>query len=195
MFTPLGTTINDFQLSNSYQPSLPKLSHVRYLILTSLPDHDLAFFEELVHATPNLNRLSVYFDDLLAIIQSPQYDLCQIFQKRIYQLEIHLDYSWSSTHIRRDIPKILCIFSNIKSLTISFHSSQKRLLITTKELLIHLLNHQTNLLCINIDGSSSTDFESILKQGGIELLNTWLNTSSQNSVHIELNSSSITVWL
>jgi hypothetical protein len=193
LFIRLGIRVNDYQLSNSYQSSLTKLSHVRYLVLLSLPKDDLAFFERLINVTPNLNRLSVYFDDLLEIIHVSQHNLCQILQKYIYQLEIHFDYSWSYTNIRRDIPKILRIFSNIKSLTISFHSSQKFLIKTTKELLIHLFKHQTNLICINIDGSASIGFDSISKQGGIQLIKTWLNTYLNNSIHIQLNSSSITL--
>lgn len=193
LFIRLGIRVNDCQLTNYYQSSLTKLSHVRYLVLLSLPKDDLAFFERLINVTPNLNRLSVYFDDLLEIIHVSQHNLCQILQKYIYQLEIHFDYSWSYTNIRRDIPKILRIFSNIKSLTISFHSSQKFLIKTTKELLIHLFKHQTNLICINIDGSASIGFDSISKQGGIQLIKTWLNTYLNNSIHIQLNSSSITL--
>jgi len=195
LFICLDITVNDCQLTNSDQSSLSKLSHVRYLILLSLPEDDLAFVERLIHVTPNLNRLSVYFDDLLEIIHVSQHNLYQILQKYIYQLEIHFDYSWSYTNIRRDIPKILRIFSNIKSLTISFHSSQKCLIKTTKELLIHLFKDQKNLICINIDGSASIGFESISKQGGIELIKTWLNTYLDNSIHIQLNSSSITILL
>lgn len=195
MFIPLGITVNDCQLTNIYQSSLTKLSHVRYLILLSLPEHDFTFVERLVHVTPNLHRLSVYFDNLLELIHVPQHNLCQILQKHINQLEIHFDYPWLSTHICRDISKILRVFSNIKSLTISFDSSQKRLLITIKELLIHLFKHQTNLLCINIDRSSSKGFKSILNQDGIELIKTWLTTSIKNSFHIELNSSSMIIWL
>lgn len=191
----LDVPANDSQLTNSSQSSLPKLSHVRYLLVLSLPEHDLEFFERLVNVTPNLNRLSVYFDDLFEIIKSPEDNLCQRLQKHIYQLEIHLDYSWSSSFIRRDIPKILRTFSNIKSLTISFHSSQRSLIKTTKELLIQLFKHPTNLLCINIDGTLSTGFESISKQGGIELLKTWLTNSLENSFNIEMNSTSITIWL
>jgi len=195
LFICLDITVNDCQLTNSDQSSLSKLSHVRYLILLSLPEDDLAFVERLIHVTPNLNRLSVYFDDLLEMIHVSQHNLYQILQKYIYQLEIHFDYSWSYTNIRRDIPKILRIFSNIKSLTISFHSSQKCLIKTTKELLIHLFKDQKNLICINIDGSASIGFESISKQGGIELIKTWLNTYLDNSIHIQLNSSSITILL
>jgi len=195
LFIRLGIRVNDCQLTNSYQSSLTKLSHVRYLVLLSLPEDNLAFVERLINVTPNLNRLSVYFDDLLEIIHVSQHNLCQILQKYIYQLEIHFDYSWSYTNIRRDIPKILRIFSNIKSLTISFHSSQKFLIKTTKELLIHLFKHQTNLICINIDGSASIGFNSISKQGGIQLIKTWLNTYLNNSIHIQLNSSSITILL
>ncbi|CAF4553249.1 unnamed protein product, partial [Rotaria sp. Silwood2] len=102
-----NVSINDIQSTYSYQSTLPILSYVRYLILLALPEHDLEFFERLVYVTPNLNRLSVFFDDLLEIIHIPQQNLCKILQNRIYQLEINLDYSWSSVHIRRDIPKIL----------------------------------------------------------------------------------------
>lgn len=164
---------------------------MRYIILLSLPEHDLTFFEQLVHVTPNLNRLSVYFDDLLEIIQYPQHDLCQILQKQIYQLEIHLDYSWSSPCIRRDIPKILRIFSNIKSLTITFHSSQRSFIKTTAELLKQLFKYSTNLLCINLDGISSIGSETLLKQDEIQQIQSCL----KNSFHIELNLTSINIWL
>jgi hypothetical protein len=178
---------------------------VQYLTILALPEHDLNFFERLVRATPNLNRLSVYFDDLLEIIHIPQHNLCQILQKRIYYLEIHLDYLWSISAIRRDIPKILRTFSNIKSLTILLHSAQRRSLLSVKELLTSLFKHQTNLICIHIDGSLSIGFDQIIKQGGIDLIKTWLircgdtrfqyNNYLKNSVHIELNSSSVIIWL
>ncbi|CAF4639796.1 unnamed protein product, partial [Rotaria sp. Silwood1] len=196
---------DDIQSTYSGQLSLPTLSHVRYLILLDLPEHDLEFFERLVHVTPNLNRLSVFFDDLLEIIHVPKRKLCQILQKYIYQLEINLDYSWSLVDIRRDILKILRIFSNIQSLTISLHSSQKRSLIIVKEIIIYLFKYQTNLICINIDVDSLTCFEQILNQDGIDLIKRWLilsdndrfksNDYLKNSIFIELNSSSITIWL
>ncbi|CAF3448863.1 unnamed protein product [Rotaria sp. Silwood1] len=196
---------DDIQSTYSGQLSLPTLSHVRYLILLDLPEHDLEFFERLVHVTPNLNRLSVFFDDLLEIIHVPKRKLCQILQKYIYQLEINLDYSWSLVDIRRDILKILRIFSNIQSLTISLHSSQKRSLIIVKEIIIYLFKYQTNLICINIDVDSLTCFEQILNQDGIDLIKRWLILSDndrfkskdylKNSIFIELNSSSITIWL
>ncbi|CAF1131970.1 unnamed protein product [Rotaria sordida] len=198
-------SMNDIQSTYSFQSTLPILSHVRYLILLSLPEHDLEFFERLVYVTPNLNRLSVFFDDLFEIIHLPQQNLCQILQKNIYQLEINLDYSWSLDDVRRDIPKILRIFSNIKSLTISLHSSQKRSLMIVKEILIHLFKYSTNLIYININGDSLTGFEQILIQGGIDFIKTWLILSDndrfkcedylKNSMFIELNSSLIAIWL
>jgi hypothetical protein len=179
-------------LTNDFPLSLTKLSYMRYLILLTLPNHDLTFLERLVRVTPNLNRLSLYFDDLLEILRFPQHALSQILRKQIHQLEIHLDYIWLSSDIRRDIPKILRIFLKIKSLTISFHSTQKRLLDTTKELLIRLFKHPTNLLCINLDGSFSNDFEHKLKEGEIE---TWLTNSYKHSFRMEFHSSTMTIWL
>jgi hypothetical protein len=196
---------DDLKSINSYQLSLPRLSHVHYLILHALPEHDLEFFHRLIHATPNLYRLSVYSDDLMFIIHTRHDEICQILQKMIYQLEIHLDYSWSLADIRRNIPKILRIFSNIKSITISFDSTQKRSSITAEQLLTNLLEQETNLMCINLESESSTGFENVLKQGGIELIKRWLissnnnrfksNDNLKNSVYIELNFSSMIIWL
>jgi hypothetical protein len=174
---------------------LPKLSHVRYIILLALPEDDANFFERLVSVTPNLNRLRIYNDDLLQIIRYPQNNLCQILSKQISQLEIHLDYLWLSLDIRRDIPKILRSFSNIKSFTISFCSSQKNIFKTLKKLLTHLFKFQTNLLCITMEDTSPVGFESLIRQGGIELIQTWLTSSLKMSSHIHLNSSSVTIWL
>jgi hypothetical protein len=180
---------------------LPILSRAHHIILQSLPDDDLEFFDRVMHVTPNLNRLTVYFDDLLKITHVSQHNLCQLLQARIYQLEIRLDYPWSPVEIRRDIPKIIRIFSNIKSITILFHPTQKRSLLAAKEVLIQLLKHPTNLLCIHMNSSSSTCFEQ-LQQNGIETIKNWLTTSSNthfkyqhNTVHIQLNSSSITILL
>ncbi|UJR37180.1 hypothetical protein I4U23_029888 [Adineta vaga] len=196
---------NDFQTINTSQSSLTLLPYVHHISVLALPDHDLGFFQHLLHVTPNLNRLSIYFDDLLEIVHIPQQNLCEMLQKRIYQLKINLDYLWLLSDIRRDIPKILRIFSRIKSLTISLHEGQKRTSTTVKELLINLFRYQTNLCCINIKSNSSTGFESIKKQGDIDLIKIWLmNTNDtrfkyenylKNSVHIELNPSSLVIWL
>lgn len=155
--------------------------------------------------SPNLNRLSVFFDDLLEIIHLPQQNLCQILQKRIYQLEINLDYSWSSSDIRRDIPKILRIFSNIKSLTISLHSSQKRSSAIIQDIVTCLFKHHKNLVSIKIDGDSLPGFEQISKHGGMDFIKKWIIHSDnhrfqsidslRNSIYIELNPSSITILL
>ncbi len=174
---------------------LPKLSHVRHIILLALPGNDIIFFERLVSVTPNLNRLRIYNDDLLEIIRHPQDNLCQILGKQISQLEIHLDHPWLPLDIRRDIPRILRIFSNIKSFKISFCSSQKSLFKMLRELLTHLFKFQTNLLCTTIDDTSPIGFESLIRQGGIELIQSWLTSSLKISSHIQLNSSSFTIWL
>ncbi|CAF3866220.1 unnamed protein product [Rotaria magnacalcarata] len=200
-----NTSINDIQSIPSYQSPLPRLYNVRYIILLALPEQDLNFFERLVHVSPNLARLSVFFDDLLEIIDLPKKTLCQLLQKCIDQLEINLDYSWSTSDVHRDIPKILRIFSNIKSLKITLHSSQKRSSMIIQEILIQLLKHNRNLISITIDGNLLTGFEQILKGGGIDLIKTWLIESNhcrvqykyylKNCIHIELNSSSIAILL
>ncbi|CAF0969031.1 unnamed protein product [Adineta steineri] len=196
---------DNVQIINSYESSLPILRHVSCISLLALPEHDLGFFERIVYVTPNLKQLILYFEDLVEIIRIPQRTLCQILQKCISQLEINLDYVWTISDIRRDIPKILRVFSNIKSLSISLHPDQKRLLAIINELLLCILKHQTNLICLHIDSSSSIDSKQMKKQGGIEVIKTQLiqscntrlkqNNYQEDSVHIEFRSSSIVVWL
>ena len=146
-------------------------------------------------ATPNLNRLRIYNDDLLEIIRPPQDDLCQMLGKKISQLEIHLDYPWLSFDLSRQMPRILRIFSNLKSFTISFCSSHRNLNNILKELLTNLFKLQTNLICVTIDDTSSVGFESLIRQGGVELIQTWLLSSLKTPSHIHMSPSSVTVWL
>lgn len=188
---------NEFSPVVSNQPSLPRLSHVRYVILLSLPDDDLGFFERLMRVTPNLHRLSVYRDDLLEIIRRPHEALCQLLHHRLDQLEIRLDDSWSSISIHRDISKILLSFPRLNLITITVHPTQRHPVISAKEILTELLKLPSRLLCIHIQCQSSSYFNQILKQGGVPLIRTWLALSGhrRSSVHTELTSSSMTVWL
>ena len=178
---------------------------MRHLILLAVSEHDLEFFSRLVHFTPNLNRLSIYSCNLFEIIHLFRRNSCELLQKCIYQLEIHLDYYWSSVDIHRDIPKLLQTFSNIKSLTIFLHSSQNRSIATVREIVVHLLRHRTNMICINISGNLLTRIKQILKEGGLELIRLWLIQSGDfrfkcrdyfnKTIHIEWGSSSLTIWL
>ena len=202
----LGTIETEVHTTDAAQASsLPVLPHVRNLILLALPDYDLGFFDCLVRVTPNLRRLSVFYDDLLEIMHYPQGNLCRLLQMHLDQLEVRFQFSWLPLNIHKDIAKIMHIFSNLRSLTLSLHAMQKRPLPTAKAILTSLLKHPSNLLCIHINSNSSVCFEQVLRQSGIESLRRWLAASGhsrfqqmdylQNSVHIELNSSSITLWL
>ena len=181
----------------SNPPSFPLLAHVRDVTLLRLPESDLGFFERLIQATPNLHRFSVYRDDLLEIIRRPYADLCRLLHKRLDQVEIRLDDSWSSISIHRDVSRILLSFPLLNLFTISLHPTQKHPVITAKELLTELLKLPSKLLCIHIQCQSSAFFNQILKQGGVPLIRTWLAASDhqRHSVHIELTSTSMTVWL
>ena len=160
---------------------------MRHIVLLALPENDLTFFERLLCATPNVHRLRVYKDDLYEILRYPQQNLCQILNRQILHLEINVNYVWLLLDIRRDIPRILRCFSKIQSLHISFCFPQTRLLKILRGLLTHLLTTSSNLLSISIDITSHFSFG--LEE--IELVRTWLRPSS----HLELNSSSFTVWL
>ena len=198
-------TSNDLQTSNSLQSKLPVLSYIRDISILALPDRDLGFFERLLRVSPNASQLSVYFDDLSEIVQTAQQNLLQILQQHIYQLKINFDYPCLISDIRRDIPKILRVFSRINVLTISLHEGQRRTLLTVKELLTYVFKHQSDLRCINIKSHSATAFDAMKKQGDIDLIKIWLrNTGNtrfkyenylKDFVRIELNSSSLVVWL
>ena len=174
--------------------SLPQLSRVRHIILSELPANDFTFLERLVDVTPNLNRLRIYHSDLIEVIRHPQYNLCQMFKQRISQLEIQMDRLWLSSEIRRDIPRIIGSFSNVRSLTISIHAA-RNLFQILKELFTHLLKLQQNLLCITVNNMSENGFQSFKRQGGFDFIQTWLSSAVKSSYRLELKSTSMTLWL
>lgn len=188
-FVPLDIPVDDSPLS------LSKLHYVRHIIVPALPPDDFTFLERLVCVTPNLSRLRISVSNLLEIIRHPRRDLCQMLAQQISQLEIHVGCPWLSD-IPRDISKVNRIFSNIKSLRISFSfyavpTDLSRLL---KELLKSLIKLQGNLLCITIQDKSPTSYESFPPQDRLSPFQTWLQRSSRTSSHIEWNSSSVTIW-
>jgi len=176
-------------LSNhSILTPLTNLYHVRDLILYSLPEHDLTFLERLVSATPNLVRLGVYFDDLLEILSHSSPNLTEILRRQIGQLKIHLDYQWTMSDIRRDLSKIFRLFANLKAITITPYSSQKTFSRVIREIVSYIQKSSTKLICVNFEEIPSEDMELLKKQKSIEFL---LNTLG----HVELNSTSLTIWL
>lgn len=167
---------------------------MRHLIVTDLPGNDVTFFKRLVDVTPNLNRLTISHNDLLEIIRHPQHDLCQMLKQRISQLEIQLDHLWLSSEMRRDIPRIIGIFSKIISLTISVYAPRS-LFQLLKEFFAHLLKLKQNLLCITVDNTSVHGFESFKRQGGFEFIQTWLSSFVMHPHRLELKSTSMTLWM
>ena len=152
-----------------------------------------------------MNRLTIHSCTLFEIIHLSRRNSYELLQKRVHHLEIHLDYYWSSADIHRDIPKLFQTFSNIRSLTIFLHSSQSSSVTSVREIIVHLLRHRANTICININGNLLTRNGQILKSGGPELIRSWLIQSGDcrfkcrdyfnNSIHIERSSSSLTIWL
>lgn len=118
-----------------------------------------------------------------------------MLSERISQLEIQFNHVWLSLDVRRDIIKVIRIFSHIRSLTISLHVLPKNLPQILKELLTKLLKCQQNLLCITIDDTLAMGFESFIRQGGLDFIQTGLSPSLKPSSHLELKPSSITIWL
>lgn len=180
---------------DSTQVSLCKLLHASYVTVLGVSEDDLSFFERLVDVTPNLNRLRISFDNLCMIIRHPQNHLCQILSRKISQLEIQLENLWFSLDIRTYILNIIRIFTNVRFLSISISSASKNLLHILKDLLKHLLKCQQNLLCIIIDNTSTDGFEFFKRHGGFDLIQTWFSLSVKPSSHLELKSSSMTIWL
>jgi hypothetical protein len=184
---------------------VPCLPHVQNIVLLNLPDDDLSFFTRIVRVTPNLHRLSVYLDDLLTILSPVHDELGERLQQHLEQLEIRLDDSWLSASIHRDIPKILETFSNLRTFTVILHAVQKHPALTVKELLLSLLTCPSQLLCIYIQSQSSIYFDKMRRQDGIAMIRSWLASSGHhrlkykhyllNSLHIEMNASSIAIWM
>ena len=109
-------------------------------------------------------------------------------------MEIQMDRLWLSSEIRRDIPRIIGSFSNVRSLTISIHAA-RNLFQILKELFTHLLKLQQNLLCITVNNMSENGFQSFKRQGGFDFIQTWLSSAVKSSYRLELKSTSMTLWL
>ena len=76
----------------------------------------------------------------------------------------------------------------MKSLTITPYSTQKAISKILREIVSQLHKIPSELICINFEEIPSEDIESLTKQKSVESLSNILS-------HVELNLSSLTIWL